>query len=136
MALNDRQVIFYQDTCDIYNPSPITGNRFKNGEIQDLNYPSTATYSDQKYLHETAPEIEKGKFYGRTNKEDTVSILDRAHFDVALDIRSNAVIRHKTTDDPNEGEWFICVGEGMVKNYVGNKQVFYVKAITKPLGIT
>lgn len=136
MALNARQEKAYLDICDVYNPVSIETGLLALGEIQPLRYPSTPTLSDQYFYHETAPEIEKGKFYGRTNKEDTVSILDRAHFDVALDIKSNAVIQIKSDGDPNEGEWFIVVGEAMVKNWRANKQVFYIKAVTKPVGPT
>ena len=136
MALNQKQQILYTDICDIYNPVSIaSGTRLKNGEIQDQHYPSTPSISNEYFFHETEPEIEKGRFYGRINKEDTVSILDRGHFDCATDIKVNAVIYLKTEGDRNVDNWYLVLGEGKQKNYRANKQVFFLKNITKPPGI-
>src|SRR5688572_1102784 len=102
MALTERQLLLYIHTCDIYNPEPVLQNKMGIGDIQDLNYPADATYEAQSFFLETAPEIEKGKYpIGRINKEDTVSLLHRAHFDVILDIRPNAMIKMLTPGTTN-----------------------------------
>ena len=70
------------------------------------------------------------------NREDTVSLMDIAHFDVALDIQPNAVIHHYSSGDPDNGSWFLVSANSSVKNYKANKQLVYVKRLAgKPQGV-
>lgn len=133
MALTERQLILYKDVVDLYAPSPITTKRLPNNEVTSNRYPSTPTSASVSCYRETAPELANGRFYGRSQKEDTVSLLDRVHFDVSVTIGPNYVFQVKTAGDPELNEWYLVLGDNMVKDYRANKTVVYVKKVTKPV---
>lgn len=136
MSLNTRQLRFYTDVCDIYNPvDPVSSRVGANGDVRGLHYPATPTYSDQNYFKESGPEVERGKFYGRRNQEDTVSLMDKAHFDQALTIKPGALIYHKTAG-PDQYSWYVVSANSTSKVHFANKQAVYIKRTTKGPGIT
>lgn len=135
MALNSRQTKLYTDTVDIWNPADPVPGELDSNDIMPLHYATAATYSDQKCYQETRPEFEQGTFHGRINREQTESLMDKFHFDVALTIKPNAVVKLKTASDPNINEYYLLMGDSMVKNYRANKQVFFAKKVIKPIFI-
>jgi hypothetical protein len=113
MALNSRQQKLYVHTCDLYKPKEIAQTRL-GYDVESLSYPEEPTYSDVQFYRETAPEFTKGEFYGRRNREDTVSLMDKAHFDVAQEVNANWRFKFTTEGHPDEGKWYLISGDDMV----------------------
>jgi hypothetical protein len=132
MALNARQTQLYVHTCELYAPLPVSSTRLPNNDIQSLRYSSIPTALSVKFYRETAPEFNKGIFLGRITKEDTVSLMDKAHFDIAETIGPNWLIKMIDPAYPDYGQYFLITGDPMTKSYRANKQIFFIKKLTKP----
>ena len=128
--MSPRQVKAYTNTCDLYKPNTISASRIGN-DILTLNHNATPAYTNVKYFHESNPEIEKGKFLGRINREDTPALIDKCHFADDQEVGSNWIIVNKDSGMEYYQNSFILVGDAMHKSHKAGKKVFYAKRITK-----
>ena len=135
MALSQRQLLLYQDTVNLYKPVELSSGRMPNNENKGLRYPSTPTHTGVSCHRHTRTEMGQGRFHGRINKEDTVSLIDSISFDAAQDIDANWVMQITTPSDPDLNAWFIVSNTPEVKNYRANKKRVQIKRITKPAGV-
>lgn len=136
MALNARQTKLYIHTCHVYTYLQPADRRFGTYDIEPLKYNPTPVYTNKNFYYQTAPEIHKGKFFGRHDKEDTESLLDMGHFEVSTAIKQNDVILITSTDHPFYNTYFIVVGRSRPKNVRANKLSVFLKEIDKPAGLT
>lgn len=126
-----RQTRFYTDVCDIYFPKTLESSMLNN-DIADMQYEDTPSFSNVPFRRETGPEFDKGRFYGRITKEDTVSLMDKGHFSSDIPLQSNCLIHVKTPNVPDEDKYFRVQGAPMAKIYFARKVVVYLKRVNKP----
>lgn len=133
MSLTARQTKLYVHTIDIYHPENPTTGKFGPNDIRSFHYPSSPTVGNALAYKETAPGFSKGDFYGRRDREDTESLMDRLHVDYTFDLRPGTVIQFTLQGHPDYLSWYLVTGDNMVKNFKANKLVVYLKKITKPV---
>jgi hypothetical protein len=135
MALNSRQLRLYTDTCDLYRPAPLSDARLGR-DINPLSHLQTPAYTGVKYFHESRPEIEHGKFFGKINREDTVSLIDAIHMDVAQEAGVNWHLVNTNPESPYYNQTFILTGDEMTKNHRANKKVYFAKRVIEGLYVS
>ncbi len=138
MALDERQMLLYTDTCNIYKPVNLmdSASIMPNHDVKSLRYPASPTYTAIKWFHRTRDKLGKGKFSGRETQETTTANTDNGAFDQAQDINTNYVLVKTTPGDPDINVWFIVEANPDVNNYRANKRRMFLKRITKPTGVT
>lgn len=131
MALVPRQVKLYVHTVSVYRAVQAVPSQFGR-DIRSQIYGLTPVSTGVPCYKESAAEFEKGEFYGRRNREDTESLMDRVHFEYSQDIRASDILYFTLSGHPDYQSYYLVSGDSMVKNYRANKMVVYVKKITKP----
>lgn len=134
MALNARQQQLYIHTVDLYAPSALTQNATTH-LLDDPTYPASPTYSAVQCYRDAKVEKNAAELVGMT-LENNIFTIDEFHFDVAQAINTNWAIKFTTSGHPDEGMWFIAIGQQQVKNWRANKQSLLAKRTVKPKGVT
>lgn len=129
MALTARQEKLYVHTVDIYKPYDFEFEA--DNDVEQLVWPLTPTYSNVKCYREAETEFTQEFMIGRTNRDNVFFTVDNFHFDVAQPVGSNWAIQFKLAGHPDDGQWFICLGFTMVKNYRANKHSVRAKRVSQ-----
>mgnify|MGYP003393004966 CR=1 FL=1 len=128
-----RQDRLYIHRINIHNPLPLTPGELGLNDVEELSYPTTPSYTNVPCYKENAPATAKGKFYGRRDIEDTVSLIDLLHVKVDVDIQPNARVKLTTAGSTEEiNTWWTVTGDPRVQSFFANKKIFYVKSTTAP----
>jgi hypothetical protein len=128
--MSPRQIKVYTNTCDLYRPNDLSDSRIGN-DILTLSHDATPAYTNVKYFHESNPEMEKGKFFGRINREDTPALIDKCHFADDQEVGSNWILVNKDSGMDYYQDSFIMTGDALQKSHRAKKKAFYAKRITR-----
>lgn len=128
MPLTPRQERFYTDVIDIYKPEATsTVDRVAN----DPRYPATPTVSSVPCKLFTSTEYATDQTYlGRTN-EDMVLTFDKVHVAADVDIDDTYVFRLRNAGHPDEGGFWVCMGNAKLRPSAGVRRANYRQVLCK-----
>lgn len=128
MALTRRQQRLYTDTVDIFKPEATS---LVDRVSSDPRYPATPTVAGVlAYLFTSTEFANPQPHLGRTN-EDMMLTLDKLHVEAAVDIDDAFVFQLKTSGHPDEGGYWMVMGNAKVRTTRGRRTTNYKEVLCK-----
>lgn len=103
-----RQILLYQDTCDIWKPNALSFVNVNTGEPAEKVYARIA--QGQKCYFYTKTETAEREVVGRY-PADIIYTLDICKFPSAVDIDDTYVLKLTTTGHPLLNTFWIVIGD-------------------------
>lgn len=128
--MSDRQTLLYVHTVNIYKPVDLDFLSVR--DANELSYTATPTYANVACYRNTKPEVTQDSYIGRLHASGTFVGLCEFSFRESIDVNTNYVLEFLTDSHPDEGEWFIILGNPKVKNRRANKLTVYAQRSIKP----